>query len=56
MKPIDLDIDDYHEVLTELHKESDRAAAVLGGSFVECYLAKYLKAAMVQDAKRLLER
>lgn len=51
MKPVDLNIDDYHEVLQEFHNESDRAAAVLGGSFVECYLAKYMRSAMVEDVK-----
>lgn len=51
MKPVDLDIDDYHAVLQEFHNESDRAAAVLGGSFVECYLAKYMRSAMVEDVK-----
>lgn len=54
MKPVDLDIDDYHAVLQEFHQESDRAAAVLGGSFVECYLAKYMRSAMVVDAKNEL--
>lgn len=51
MKPLDLDIDDYHAVLQEFHNESDRAAAVLGGSFVESYLAKYMRSAMVEDVK-----
>lgn len=51
MKPVDLDIDDYQEVLKEFHNESDRAAAVLGVSFVECYLAKFMKSAMVADVK-----
>jgi DNA-binding MltR family transcriptional regulator len=49
MKPTDLDIDDYHTTLQSFHNESDRAAAVLAGSFIESYLAKYLKLFMIED-------
>ena len=49
MKPIDLNIEDYHEVVEAIHQESDRAAAVLGGSFIENYLAKYLQSFMIDD-------
>lgn len=49
MKPIDLDLDDYHRAVEAFHNESDRAAAVLAGGFLESYLAKYLRSYMVQD-------
>ena len=49
MKPIDLDIDKYHETIKAFHSESDRAAAVLAGSFLEHFLAKYLRSFMVAD-------
>lgn len=51
MKPIELDIDDYHETIQAFHGESDRAAAVLAGSFIECFLAKYIRSELVADAK-----
>ena len=54
MKPTDLDIDDYHASLQSFHAESDRAAAVLAGSFIENYLAKYLKIFMVEDGSTKL--
>lgn len=49
MKPVDLDIDDYHESVKAFHSETDRAAAVLAGSFIESFLAKYLRSFMVND-------
>lgn len=51
MKPIDLGIDNYQETVKAFHSETDRAAAVLAGSFVECFLAKYMRSAMVPEAK-----
>ena len=51
MRPVDLDIDNYHETIETFHNESDRAAAVLAGSFIESYLAKFMKSAMVADVK-----
>lgn len=49
MKPIDLNVDDYHETVQAFHAESDRAAAVLAGGFIESYLAKYLRSFMIED-------
>ena len=54
MKPIDLDIDNYQETVQAFHSETDRAAAVLAGSFVECFLAKYMRSVMVAEAKNEL--
>lgn len=53
MKPIEINFD-FHNVMTvvnEFKKESDRGAAVLAGSLIENYLAKYLKFNMVKDPK-----
>lgn len=49
MKPIDLNIDDYQKAVEAFHGETDRAAAVLAGGFIESYLAKYLRSFMVAD-------
>jgi DNA-binding MltR family transcriptional regulator len=49
MKPIDLSIDDYHKAVELFHGESDRSAAVLAGSFIESYLAKYMRSFMIDD-------
>jgi len=49
MKPIDLDIGDYHKVIEAFHGETDRASAVLAGSFIENFLAKYLRSFMTDD-------
>ena len=49
-KPQRLDLSDYHGVVEDYHKESDRASVVLAGSFVEHYLAAYLKHFMIDDA------
>lgn len=54
MKPTDLDINDYHGILQSLREDSDRASAVLAGSFIENYLAKYLKIFMVEDGSAKL--
>ena len=51
MKPNDLNIIDYQNVVKAFHDETDRAAAVLAGSFMESYLAKYLRSYMVDDPK-----
>jgi DNA-binding MltR family transcriptional regulator len=40
---------DYQRVVEDYHKESDRAAIVLAGSFVEHYLAAYIKRFMIED-------
>jgi DNA-binding MltR family transcriptional regulator len=51
MKPIDLDIEDYEDLVREFHGETDRAAAIIAGGFLESYLAKYLKSHMISDKK-----
>jgi hypothetical protein len=43
MKPTKVNILDYQKIVESYHGESDRAAALLAGSFVEHYLAEYLK-------------
>ena len=53
MKPTDLSIDDYYNAVKIFHDESDRAAAVLAGSLIENYLAKYLISFMIDDKKVL---
>lgn len=50
MNYLDLDIGDYHDVVKMFHSETDRGAAVLAASFVEHYLAAYLRFFMVGDA------
>ncbi|MCW8830681.1 MAG: MltR family transcriptional regulator [Gammaproteobacteria bacterium] len=49
MKPVELNINDYHDVIKTFHKETDRAAAVLAGSLIENFLASYLRSGMVDD-------
>ncbi|MBN1932531.1 MAG: hypothetical protein JW786_13090 [Desulfobacterales bacterium] len=51
MKPYNISIDDYHKTVKLFHEESDRAAAILAGSYMENYLAKFLKNHMVNDKK-----
>ena len=43
MKPYNVDMNDYHNIVKEFHQETDRAAAVLAGSYIENYLAKFIK-------------
>jgi hypothetical protein len=50
MKPIDVDITDYHQMVEMFHGESDRGAAVLAGSYVENYLGKFLISKMVDTS------
>ena len=49
MSPEPVNLNDYQQIVLDYHKESDRAAIVLAGSFVEHYLAAYLKHFMVDD-------
>jgi hypothetical protein len=49
MKPIQVDLSDHNRIVLEFKNESDRGAAVLAGSLLENYLAKYLKHHMVDD-------
>lgn len=51
MKPIEINLDVHSAVVKEFQKESDRGTAVLAGSLIENYLAKYLKFNMVKDPK-----
>jgi hypothetical protein len=51
MKPNDVNLSQYNDVVETYHGESDRAAAVLAGSFVEHYLASYLKEYLVRDSE-----
>jgi len=47
--PEPVTLNDYQNIVADYHSESDRAAIVLAGSFVEHYLANYLKHFMAQD-------
>jgi len=49
MKPHDVDIDDYHKTVQRFHEETDRAAAVLAGSYMENYLVKFIKHYTITD-------
>ncbi len=50
MKPIDVSITDYQQMVVLFHGETDRGAAVLAGSYVENFLAAYLKFQMVDQS------
>lgn len=50
MKPIDVDITDYHEMVEMFHSESDRGAVVLAGSYIENYLGIYLASKMTDKS------
>ena len=49
MKPLDLNDEDFKKTINAFHSESDRAAAVLAGGFIESFLAKFLLSFMVAD-------
>lgn len=49
MKPQNVHVGHYNDVVKLYHDESDRAAAILAGSFVEHHLAVFLKAFLVED-------
>ena len=49
MKITKVDLDDYHRVVENFHKESDRAAAVLAGSYLDNHLAMFMQCSMVDD-------
>ena len=49
MKPVDLSIDDYQKTVQSFHSESDRAAAVLAGSFIESFIAKFIRSHMIEN-------
>ena len=48
-KRIDLDIDKYQDMVKNYHEESDRAAAVLAGSFIEEFLRLFLREQLLDD-------
>jgi hypothetical protein len=50
MKPIDVDINDYHQIFEMFHSESDRGAVVLAGSYIENYLGIYLCSRMTDKS------
>ena len=49
MKPINVDITDYTQMVEMFHSETDRGAAVLAGSYIENYLGIFLKTKMTDD-------
>lgn len=49
MKHIDLTILDYNRIVDSFHSESDRAAAVLAGSFLEHFLSKFLRSLIIKE-------
>jgi hypothetical protein len=49
MKPESVNIGDYQKLVESYHGESERAAIVLAGSFVEHYIANFIKHFMVDD-------
>jgi DNA-binding MltR family transcriptional regulator len=51
MKPLDVNLGQYNDVVELYHNESDRAAAILAGSFVEHHLAVLLKAFLIEDSE-----
>ena len=40
---------DYKAIVRSFHRESDRSAAILASSFLECYLGDHLRAFLVAD-------
>ena len=51
MKLDKVSISDHNKVVKAFEMESDRGAAVLAGSLVENYLARYMKSKMIDDGK-----
>jgi len=49
MKLYKVSLSDHNKIVEEFKNESDRGAAVLAGSLVENYLAKYMKSKMIDD-------
>lgn len=45
-----LGLDKYNTFVSQFHKETDRAAGILAGSFVECSLRDFLLAFLINDA------
>ena len=42
-------IDRYRDLVKEYHNESDRAAAIIAGSYAEHFIGKYLRTYMAED-------
>jgi DNA-binding MltR family transcriptional regulator len=51
-KIVDLDFPDYHAVVKNYHSESDRAAAVLAGSYLENQLGLFIKSVTAEDKNK----
>lgn len=51
MITVDVDLLKYQQMVKDYHAESDRAAAVLAGSFMEAFTQKFLRSTMVADPK-----
>lgn len=49
MKPVDVDIVSYNQVVEMFHNETDRGAAVLAASFLDNFLAKYVRSVMADE-------
>lgn len=49
MKHTEIDLSDHNRIFQEFKTESDRGAAVLTGSLIEHYLAKFIKNNMIDD-------
>lgn len=47
--PKDLDINQLNDMVGAFHKESDRGAAILAGSFLEHYLGQFLRSKAVDE-------
>lgn len=50
MKPIDVTINDYQDMVALFHGESERGAAVLVGSYIENFLGIYLQSKMADQS------
>jgi len=49
MKPVQVDILKYQHMVDSYHAETDRAAAVLAGSFMDEFTRKFIRSFMVPD-------
>ncbi|HUT43673.1 MAG TPA: MltR family transcriptional regulator, partial [Desulfobacterales bacterium] len=47
----DISVLDYQNLVKIFHEESDRAASVLAGSYIEHMLGKFIRSYMVEDIK-----
>ncbi len=51
MKHPQVDLIKFNKMVDDYHSESDRAAGVLAGSFIDEYTKKYLRSIMISDPK-----